>query len=435
MAYNYGAKTPEFISLEDLSERQTTLLMESKTFCMLPWSHLHAFPTGEAYPCCLGEMKHPIGNLRKQTLEEVWNGEPMRDIRTKMLSEQPVPACRKCYEQEDNGFFSMRNSSNRRFGHHIHKVDRTEPDGSVNPMELTYWDIRFSNLCNLKCRSCGHIFSSNWWDDQVKIQEYETGKESADRWKSQYKRIEYAGRTQMDVWEQLEPHIEHVEHIYFAGGEPLIMEEHYRILRALLAKGKNDVRLIYNTNFTELKFKGQSVLELWNQFTSVCVGASLDASGSLGELMRKNTDWDKVCRNREEMLKVAPKVDFYISPTLSVMNVWQLPEFHKDWVSKGYLKHQDLNVNILQDPACFRIDILPLDIKQEIADRYQEHIDWLTPHDSLTRATMGFKGAVSFMMSSDRQDQIPAFWKRTNMLDSIRSESLLEIVPQLRRLM
>jgi len=430
MTYNYNERKPEFISEEELNERQKFLLMQSETFCMLPWSHLHAFPTGQAYPCCLGEMKHPIGNLREQTLQEVWNGEPMKELRTNMLTEKKSEVCNRCYEQESMGFFSMRNSSNKRFGHHVDRIDATQSDGTVEKMTLSYWDIRFSNLCNLRCRSCGHIFSSNWYDDQVKIIELEGG--NTDRWKQKNHRIEYAGRTQMDVWEQLEPHLDYVEHIYFAGGEPLIMEEHYRILNALIKAGKTDVRLIYNTNFSEMRYKKQNVLELWNQFSNVCVGASLDAMGPLAEFVRKGTDWAQVERNREEMLKICPQVDFYISPTLSVMTVFQLPEFHRNWVEKGFLKHQDLNVNILQDPAYFRIDILPEATKQQLKQQYEEHIAWLTPHDRLRRATVGFESAVNFMMADDKSNLVPAFWDRTNKLDKIRSEDLLAVIPELK---
>ena len=151
------------------------------------------------------------------------------------------------------------------------------------------------------------------------------------------------------MWEQLEPHLDYVEQIYFAGGEPLLMEEHYRILEELVRREKFDVRLIYNTNFTQTYLKNRSVFEYWRQFRSVAVGASLDASGDRAEYIRKGTDWAQVVENRREMLRVCPEVDFYISPTLSIMNAWHLPDFHREWVDLGFIRPQDLNVNILQD--------------------------------------------------------------------------------------
>ena len=270
---------------------------------------------------------------------------------------------------------SGRLSANKHHGHHIKKVAKTQQDGTVDDFELTYWDIRFSNLCNLSCRSCGHIFSSSWYQDQAKL--------AGPEWKRTHKVLNYAGRFETDAWEQLVEHIDHVEQIYFAGGEPLLMDEHYRILDELVRRKKFDVRLIYNTNFTHTELKDRSVFEYWKLFDSVSVGASLDDSGPRAEYIRKGTDWAVVEQNRRDMMKICPKVDFYISPTLSIMNAWSITDFHRDWVEKGLVRPQDLNVNILQDPAYYRIDIAPAEYKKELGTRYSNHIlSWL--HDFLS---------------------------------------------------
>jgi hypothetical protein len=236
------------------------------------------------------------------------------------------------------------------------------------------------------------------------------------------------------MWEQLLPHMDYVEQIYFAGGEPLLMEEHYRILDELVRRKRFDVRLIYNTNFTHTDLKGQSVFNYWKQFDSVAVGASLDGSAHYGEYIRKGTDWQKVEHNRIEMLNICPDVDFYISPTLSIMNAWHLPDFHQDWVSRGFIKPQDLNVNILQDPLHYRIDIAPVKYKQRLRVKYQEHLSWLQGQDPLQRATEGFNSAINFMMATDNTHLIDTFWRKTHELDAIRNETLLKIIPELEAL-
>ncbi len=415
----YKYNSSDLVRPVELTDREQFLLTESKTFCIYPWIHLHAYPTGEAYPCCHSEMKYPVGNCRTNTLEEIWKDSPMQQLRADMLSETPNPACGRCYEQEQSGFFSGRKSANKHHGHQIKKLDD-------NPFEMTYWDIRFSNLCNLKCRSCGHIFSSQWYQDQAKL--------AGGDWKDRNQVLNYAGRTETDMWEQLLPHMDYVEQIYFAGGEPLLMEEHYRILDELVRRERFDVRLIYNTNFTHTDLKGKSVFEYWKLFKSVSVGASLDGSGKYGEYIRKGTRWDQVEKNRVEMLKICPDVDFYISPTLSIMNAWHLPDFHKDWISRGLIKPQDLNVNILQDPPFYRVDIAPIKYKQLIRVKYEEHIEWLRAQDPLQRATVGFESAVRFMMATDNTHLIDTFWRKTHELDSIRSERLLDVIPELHAL-
>jgi len=416
----YIYNSTDLVKPTELSARQEFLLKQSKTFCIYPWIHLHAYPTGEAYPCCHAEMGvGQVGNCRTNTLEEIWHDRPMQQLRADMLSETTNKTCQRCYEQEESGFFSGRKSANKHHGHQINKLEKT-------PFEMTYWDIRFSNLCNLKCRSCGHIFSSQWYQDQAKL--------AGGNWKERNTVMNYAGRTETDMWEQLIPHLDYVEQIYFAGGEPLLMEEHYRILDELVKRKRFDVRLIYNTNFTHTDLKGNSVFEYWKQFDSVAVGASLDASYERGEYIRKGTDWAVVEQNRRDMLAICPGVDFYISPTLSIMNALHLPDFHREWVEKGLLNPQDLNVNILQDPVQYRIDIAPLDYKQQIKQKFEAHLEWLRPQDPLQRATVGFESAINYMMTTDNTHLIDTFWRKTHELDGIRKENILDVIPELKAL-
>jgi organic radical activating enzyme len=417
--YQYGSTDPIKISLDQLTEKEKFLLTESKTFCIYPWIHLHAYPTGEAYPCCHAEMSYPVGNTKFKTLEEIYRDAPMRELRKDMLNERPNPTCGRCYEQEESGFFSGRMSANKHHGHHVKRINDDK-------FQMSYWDIRFSNLCNLSCRSCGHIFSSSWYQDQAKL--------AGGDWKDRNKVLNYAGRTETDMWEQLIPHLDYVEQIYFAGGEPLMMKEHYNILDELERRGRFDVRLIYNTNFTHTDLKGKSVFEYWKLFNSVAVGASLDGMSAYAEYIRKGTDWHQVLTNRSEMLRVCPDVDFYISPTLSIMNAMHLPTFHRVWTDGGFIQAQDCNINILQDPAHFRIDIAPAKYKEQLQERYNLHLEWLRPLDKLNRATVGYESAINFMTATDNSHLLSKFWAKTAELDAIRNENILDVIPELKGL-
>jgi radical SAM protein with 4Fe4S-binding SPASM domain len=418
--YNWKDRIPNYIKIDSLNEDQRHKLIDSDTFCMLPWIHLHAWPDGRAYPCCLGQAKHPVGNFKEKSMREIWNDEPMKEMRRNMLADKPCKQCGDCYEQEAAGFSSMRNNSNKSFGHYIDEIDQTLPDGSLPDMKLHYWDVRFSNICNLKCRSCGSIFSSRWYDDDVKL------------WgKPLRPRVQFAGRHEEDVWEQMQEHIPHLEQIYFAGGEPLIMEEHNRILKLLIEKGNTRVRLIYNTNLTELKFKKESVLELWKHFPSVCVAASLDDMGDRAAVIRSGTDWTQVEQNIRDLKRECPHIDFMISPTLSMMNIWNFVNFHRYMIEGGFIEPKDFNLNILQGPDDYRIDVLPMEIKLQFKQQFEEHIEWLRPQDPIERAVGGFEGAIKFMMATDNTHLLPKFWKTVNDLDWSRSESLLSVVPEL----
>jgi hypothetical protein len=180
--------------------------------------------------------------------------------------------------------------------------------------------------------------------------------------------------------------------------------------------------------------KDRDVFDYWRKFDSVAVGASLDAMGSRAEYIRKGTDWAVVQENRRKMMEICPNVDFYISPTLSIMNAWHLSDFHRDWVERGLIRPQDLNVNILQDPPHYRIDIAPIKYKQRLRVKWEEHLAWLRDQDPLQRATVGFESAIRFMMATDNTHLIDNFWRKTHQLDDIRNEKLLSVLPELEAL-
>lgn len=422
--YNWKDRIPTSIALEDLNQQQKHQLIDSANFCMLPWIHLHAWPDGKAFPCCLANAKYPAGDLKLQSMRQVWNSDDMREMRVNMMQDRPCRQCTSCYEQESAGFSSMRNNSNKNFGHHVGLVDNTLPDGTLSDMRIHYWDVRFSNICNLKCRSCGSIFSSRWYDDDVKL----WGKELRPR-------VQFAGKHENDIWEQMQEHIPYLDQIYFAGGEPLIMEEHNRILKLLIASGNTKVRLIYNTNLTELRYKKESVLELWKHFPKVCVAASLDDMGDRAAIIRSGTRWTEVEQNIRDLKRECPHIDFMISPTLSVMNIWNFVPFHRYMIDQGFIRPGDFNLNILQSPQEYRIDILPLEIKKQFETEFLQHIEWLKPQDQLQRATGGFEAAIKFMMAQDKSELLPEFWETASDLDWSRNERIINAVPELARIL
>ena len=402
-----------------MTPREKELLIDSESFCMLPWMHLHAFPDGRAYPCCFAFDKLHVGNVNQNSMEEVFNGPKMKQMRLNMLSNKKSRECVKCYDQEQSGFFSLRLSSNKHFGHNISMTENTKPDGTADFI-IKYWDIRFSNLCNMACRSCGTWFSSNWYEDHKKL----TGAPP------NHAKIMKAGRSSNDIWEQLLKQFDHVEQFYFAGGEPIIMEEHLRILKELDKRKMYHVRLIYNTNFSKSKFKGTDIFELWNKFDSVSIGASLDAMGPRAELMRKGTKWEETVANRKRMLEVCPQVDFYISATVGLSNCLHVTDFHKDWVEQGLIKPQDFNFNLLQYPLWQRMDLLPMEEKEKVTAKYKEHMAWLKSQDHLTRASKGFESALDWMNKKDMSRHLPTFVGETRKYDKIRDENFTDVFPE-----
>ena len=428
----WHGRAPTKIDVADLTDREKELLIDDNHFCMLPWIHLHSYPDGRAYPCCSSVSQHPVGDLNKNSMKEVWNGEAMREVRRNMLSKTDSPECQVCYDKEAHGVYTMRNSFNKHFGHHIKEVlPATHADGTADIFKFRFYDIRFSNLCNMKCRTCGDTFSSLWADENRKRFEWKKGTNPATDVK-----VLFSGRNETDMLEQLDDHIPHVEQIYFAGGEPLIMPEHYKLIHRLIELDKSDVKLTYNTNFLKVTYGGHDVFELWKHFDmgrGVSVGASLDIDGARAEYMRKGTKWDTIVRNRERMLEVCPEVDFYLSPTVGLFNVLKVCQFHRSWVEKGYIKASDFHINMLYGPKDRRADVLPPALKDEARAEITEHIAWIKTkgNNAINRCVPEFEALLVMMDAEDRTDMIPEFYRINDPLDEWRDEKFDDIFPEL----
>ena len=394
-------------------------LKNSKHFCMMPWTHMHLWPAGTTYPCCMSDPEFPIGNTQEQSLQEIWNGEELRNIRMNMLQDKPSKECRRCYELEENGMSTLRTGSIGNYAHHWDKVEATSDDGSAGDVNMAYMDIRFSNLCNLKCRSCGPQFSSSWFEDHKAIYG-----------KLNHPKILQVRDEMKSFMDELDPLLESVERVYWAGGEPLITKEHYNILVKWIAMDKRDVSMDYTTNFTQMYYKKKTAFDYWNKFENVRVAASLDANHARGEYLRKNMVWSEVVQNRRTMIEQCPHVYFELTPTVSVYNVLNLPDFHKEWIEEGLLEPKNIRINILLDPTYMRLSILPPWIKSKVAERYHEHIAYLKQFDNIAGVINDYESILNFM-EKERTDEIKMFKFKTQRIDTLRQENLLDVFPEL----
>jgi len=407
----------------DCTDDEIHKLVDSDVFCIIPWIHIHSFPDGRALPCCVADDRYPIGDAQTDSLKDIWNQKPLRDIRVNMLADTPCKECATCYEQEKTGFFSPRNSANHHLGHNIGLVKDTKDDGTVEDFVMRYYDIRFSNLCNMRCRICGPVHSNQWHKEDVELFKTPIKSNSG---------LDQVGRHDTDMIDQLWPHIPYLEQVYFAGGEPLIMPEHYIIIDELVKREQFTTRLSYNTNMSIIDYKGHSILEKWKLFTNVYVGASLDGEGARAEYMRKRTQWDKIVRNREKMMSVCPNVSFTVSCTVSIYNILSMTDFHRSWADKGLIRPAQWNCNILQSPDRDRIDVLPDYFKEQAIEKIEEHIEWLRPLDDWHHSVNGYEGVLKFLKQDNyNKDVLGEFIKYNDRLDGSREESFDDTFPEL----
>ena len=270
-----------------------------------------------------------------------------------MLSGNIPEMCKKtCYDIEDLGGESNRQQVNKRFGKFAKLQYYTNKDGSVNNNTI-YLDIRFGNKCNFKCRICGPFASSAWFKDAQKISEF----------KNSPKQLEDYYTDSQDFWEYLQKIKKSVKCFYFAGGEPLLMDGHYKLLQWFIDNNKTDVELTYNTNLSTLKYKNYDVFELWKHFKNVSLWPSVDGYKTHCQYSRTNFNWDTFESN---LLKTKKYVNT-VSSTTSIYSILTTPELIAHMKTLGIATY----LSILDFPPHCDMRLLPDNIKIKINRKFE----------------------------------------------------------------
>ena len=321
----------------------------SDTFCILPYIHFYTEPKGEVKPCCIaGGFDEPL-NLKTMSIEETFNSPQMKQLRKDMENGKRNKVCDVCYKREDATGHSPRIDTFNK--NPLWKKPELAEDYSV-PSDFQHIDIRFSNLCNFKCRMCNHDFSSNWYEDMKKIRPDNV----------RGTKVLKASET---IVEDLIPHLSKVKSFYFAGGEPLIMPEHYKVLKYLhdtfpkkefyISDDENlkaiDISIHYNTNLSVIKYDEQSLIDIWKSFKQVFLSISCDGIGDVGEYQRTGFNTKKF----EENMKIIKKyfrpqnvqklkgfgLKYNFQYTTTSMNVYHIFDFIDYMMNKNHITDSD----------------------------------------------------------------------------------------------
>lgn len=340
-------------------------------FCVAPWVHLHVNPTGKINPCCGADYEERFTDYAHGlTVQEMLNVPSLKQLRRDFENNERPEICKRCYEHEDQGRDgnSLRTFFNKTFMNDktLDAIESTNDDGYLERPAIQYLDIRFGNICNLKCRMCGHELSSTWYEEMLTM-----------RPDSKDKKFIH-----IDMYDELMPYLADVEEIYFAGGEPLLYPEHVKMLQELIRIGNTNVRLKYNTNLMNLKYKKHDILELWSKFSEVNIGASIDGAGRVIEYMRTGSNWDTIVENFRRVHDASDNIQIYVSPTIGALNVEMLPEFHKTLYEEKMIGTEKtlgdmFLTNYVVYPKYQNIRYLPKNYKTFITKKFQNHIEWI----------------------------------------------------------
>ena len=407
---------------------------------MHPFTGLATREDGAIKVCC---RSLPIGNIKNETLEEAWNGENMREVRRQVLSDERPDVCKPCFDLEDQGVQSLRqrhiadNMPESRVNLYPDALKSLTTDMTM-PFELPTIEIKINNLCNLKCRMCNPLDSTQWKDWNSIVEHYKK--------EDNYlvKAVEDLGLTEApyvglfddkkEFWDSLRKLLPHFKRVEFAGGEPLMDPMHYKILDLLSENGKN-IEIKYATNGTVLGIKGRWIKDYWPKFKSVAVNVSIDRLDDVYEYVRSNGKFQDVVDNIR-IMKTIPTVSRIVGAfTVQSNNIMQIDKVIDYFLNKLEIVFYSHRV---QYPRALSAQVLPKELKDQVISKLELMKDkvkqyrLVQEHPILEKITLQqIQDNINFLKARD----LNKYWKDcvdfNHRLDKTRNQGPLEkIIPE-----
>ena len=417
----------------------------SNTFCPLPWIHLATRPNGDVRLCCTANAsgagmidEKSVGlvkddeqpfNFAKDSLDTVWNSNAMKTIRLQMLNNEIPRSCTKCFEEESNGIVSKRQWETVVWKERLDLdsiVDKTTDTGEL-PVEIPYFDLRLGNVCQLKCVMCSPHDSSSWINDwKLQYPKYKTIELKQDQgWDKQYNYTWYSNTSFLD---SVKGQVKNLKELYFAGGEPLIIPEHYKILEFMVASGdaKNCI-LRYNSNGLELPDR---LFDLWKHFKLVKFNFSIDAYKDKNDYIRYPSKWRDVVSNLHKLDQTGDNVIINMACAVQLLNVLYLDELAEWKVSQRFKKINLvpfggglIGLHLVYLPSYLNIKVLPQSLKELAKNRIETFLN--TYHDTeFVNSPSGkqrWEGIIKYMMSDDWSSKLPSTIEYLTVTDQTRN--------------
>jgi molybdenum cofactor biosynthesis enzyme MoaA len=410
-------------------------MIQSKTFCMHPFTGLATREDGAVKVCC---RSHPIGFIQNATLEEIWNNDNMQRIRRQVLHGDRPPECAPCFNLEDQGVESLRQ---RHIAGVIPEARITlypdTPLQEVMPFEFPTMEIKMNNLCNLKCRMCNPMDSTSWND----WQEVESHYKKEDNFLvGKIIDLNLKNKPFLDSfvdtdnwWESFKKLLPYFRRVEFAGGEPLMDPTHYKILDMLAPYGDN-IEIKYATNLTMLGKNNRTVWQYWPKFKSVAVNVSIDGIGNSYEYVRGNASWAELINNIKQ-IQTIPNINRIVGAVaVQVSNVMILDKMIEYFLN-------DLGIifytNMVNYPNVLSAQVLPQQLKDLAIKRLQEAkikvptYRYVKENPILLKITLTqIDGVINYLEADDQSSKWNECIDFNRKLDATREQSFFDVTPE-----
>jgi len=416
-------------------------LLESESFCIMPWVHLATEPNGEVKICCLSSKRlkdntNKRFNLGSDDVTQIHNGDEIKDVRKRMLGGERVAECGHCWKEEDSGGLSQRKSVTAQwltdFPELLEYIERGVQNQFHVDSTPMYYDFRFGNLCNLKCRSCGSLNSTQINKEYKELkQQYPSTSffldsgEKFDTLNDWYNTDQFKNN--------IYNHIDKIKKIYITGGEPTLIDENYKILNKLVEidHAKN-VTIMFNTNMTNLR---DDFYELIVKFKHVEMCISIEGFGEVQEYLRYPANWKQIDKNIKKLASLPLNISIFAVPVIQSVNLETITDFFKyiEDINNDYGFYRVRLLPIMLDsPQYLDLTILPTEYKIKCMTAIDEYLQ--TSNHFMN--DVHFVGRLNHLRTKCQEEKynpelLQRFKQFTEILDKERKQDLRKINPSL----
>lgn len=391
--------------------------------CVQPFRTLTIYGNGRITPCQV--IREEFGTVGDQSLQSIWKSPQLRKLRQQHAAGEIPKACQECALAEEHDFWSRRERVN-----HFHKsrMRIADSDWETSLQKITEEstpkireiDLAFSRTCNLHCSTCSTEFSSSW---QALDKRY--ANEMPTERREEIAGIQAKNPISTDFVKELLGISADLDSLKIKGGEPLLDPNCLAYLERLPKTGFNgEVWLV--TNASRLSEK---VLQILGKVPGLNLSVSVDGHGEVFEWIR-GFDFAKVEQNIASLLSLPSLHKLKLAFTTSGHSVWRLPEFLR-WERRFAKQDKYAGAYFTQYAAqnYMHTANIPIEYRLRIAEAALP----LLESTYSEKALQNIKNALTSKHEMTSQQQAD-FFQWIDICDRHRKQSLLEIVPELKKI-
>lgn len=334
--------------------------MNKETFCILAEKGLHLHNTGQCNSCSDSSdyWKNDKGefySIADTSLDEIWNSKSRKVFLEQLHSGIKHSNCQKCWTKENAGIKSKRQISNETWLHY-------QKDTCETPLFI---DLKWGNVCNLKCRHCNPWTSSKWVNEWFLVDQHQTNQQA---YYASLKNItrSYHLENKENFHNIFRIWLKSCKHIKLYGGEGMYVKDVFDIFKSLAESGDaKNISLYINTNGTIYNLDWIKVLA---EFRKVEMVFSIDAVQDQFEYIRYGAEWQEVVSNFKKYSNL-PRSSVMIVTTIFSLNIFNALEIIAHIANK---LDKIPFVNFVYGPDWWDIRNLPSSVKEKIYKRNQE---------------------------------------------------------------